>query len=273
MLSSADLDQIAGLVGQGPAPGYPALDRRLYLETPGLREDGPVLVVPDGPWHVTGHPNRAGVPAADLDPEVPDSGAAIEPALADRWRADGLTLDQHDRPVHPDWRRLLADPRIGLPTGVGFFYRYGPNATVDPFIYRRRGAAPVEVLLIKRLRGGRWALPGGFADRTDRSAEDTARREAGEETGLDAIGGTAETLLYNRSVGTIATLHAWTENTVVLIHGDQDYLNDTEPVPGDDAVDARWCSPEQIADLDLFDVHAGHIDAALRRLAVDVSVR
>lgn len=268
MLSETELDQIADLVGQGPYEGYPALDRRLYLDTPGLDTTGPAFVVPDGPWQVGDHPNRRG-PGPDLmDPEVPsEAHPRVAPELSQRWQQDGLTLDQYGRPIHPDWRELLGDRRIGLPTGVGFFFRYGPNATVDPVVYRRRpGADPVELLLIKRRRGGKWAMPGGFADRADRTAEDTARREAAEETGLDRIGGQAETIVYHRSAGPLVTLHAWMENTVVLIHGDPQYLADTDLKPGDDAVDAGWFTRAQMEQLDMFDVHIRHLDKALELL-------
>ncbi|HEV2634941.1 MAG TPA: NUDIX domain-containing protein [Actinocrinis sp.] len=268
MLTAADLDQIAKLVGQGTFEGYPAPQDRLYLDTPGLVTDGPALIVPDGPWQVADHPNRRGVDPDLVDPQVPsEEHPRIAAELSQRWLDDGFTLDQYGRPVHPDWRQLLADPRIGMPTGTGFFYRYGPNATVDPVVYRRRGTEPLELLLIKRRRGGKWALPGGFADRVDHSAEDTARREAGEETGLTKIGGQAETIVYHRSTGQLVTLNAWMENTVVLIHGDQEYLADTEPVAGDDAVDVAWRTRAGMAELDMFDVHIRHIDKALQLIA------
>lgn len=267
MLTTEELDQIAKLVGQGTFEGYPAPEQRLYLDSPGLRTDGPALVVPDGPWHVTDHPNRRGVAETDLDAEVPGDGHPLIPAeLSRRWTEDGFALDQYGRPIHPDWRQLLADPRIGLPTGVGFFFRYGPNATVDPVVYRRRGERPLEILVIKRRRGGRWALPGGFADRVDRTPEDTARREAGEETGLERIGGRAEVIVNHRSTGQLVTLNAWMENTVVLIHGDQEYLADAEPVAGDDAIDVKWSTRADMAQLDMFDVHVRHIDRALQLL-------
>ena len=268
MLSKAELDQIAHLVAQSTIEGYPTLDERLRLDSAGLLTTGPTLTVPDGPWHVSGHPNRHSAGAHEVDPEVPSEGhPTIAPDLSQRWSAEGFTLDQLGRPIHPDWQQLLADPRIGLPTGVGFFYRYGPNATVDPIIHRRRGAAsPLEVLLIKRRRGGKWALPGGFADRSDNTPQDTARREAGEETGLDAIGGEAEIIVRHRSTGPIVTLHAWMENTVVLIHGDQEYLADTEPVAGDDAIDVGWYTREQMVQLEMFDVHINHIDTAMKLL-------
>lgn len=44
-----------------------------------------------------------------------------------------------------------------------------------------------EIILIKRKNDpykGLWAIPGGIMDEEDKSIEDTARREAQEETGL-----------------------------------------------------------------------------------------
>ena len=267
MLSTADLDRIAESIHTGPYEGYPALDQRLYATSPGFSADGETVVIPDGPWHVHHHVNRHGVAPQLMDPEVPEERPAAADELARGWRAEGLSLDQHGRPLHPFWRQLLADPRIGMPTGAGFFYRYGPNATVDPVVYRFDTAGQVEFLLIKRLHGGRWALPGGFRDRTDASAEATARREAAEETGLDAIGGTAETVLHAVPVNPRETLHAWAENTVVLIHGHQEYLHDAQPVPGDDAIDVGWFTMPRIGDLDLLHGHAAYIDTIARGLS------
>lgn len=271
MLSTTDLDQIAYLVALGAHEAYPAPHQRLFQDSPGLRFDGSTLTVPHGPWHAAAHPNRRGVPAALMDPEVPDAADRVGPALTRRWIADGFTVDQHGRPIHPDWRQLLGDPRIGLPTGVGFFYRYGPNATVDAAVYRRRGTSAdpggLELLLIKRRRGGQWALPGGFSDRSDASPEATARRELAEETGL-RVGGTAEIIVRKRPTGAQATLHAWTENAVVLIHGDPEYLAGAEPVAGDDAIDAGWFTQARIASLDMYDSHAPYIDRAITKLAV-----
>lgn len=268
-LSAAELDWIADAVHSERAEGYPPPSERLRLTSPGLRADGALLVVPDGPWHVHDHPNRRTASPDDLDSEVPAPGREqLHPDLTARWSSEGLAMDQHGRPIHPHWRQLLADPRIGLPTGVGYFYRYGPNTTVDPVVYRRRGTGPLEILLIRRRSGGKWALPGGFRDRTDTSSEDTARRETAEEAGLTGIGGHAEVIAHTRSIGPMATLHAWTENTVVLLHGDQQYLADTALVAGDDAVDACWSTPAAIECLPLYDRHRQHISAALDRLEV-----
>ncbi len=265
-LPATELDRIADVISRGPYDGYPAHEDRLFIGAAGLRISPTELFVPDGPWHVEGHDNRAGKDLVILDLEVPTEIPNTPHVLQWSWRESGLVLDQYGRPTHPDAQQLLTDERIGLPTGLGFFYRYGPNATVDPAVYRQRGDNSTELLMIKRQNGGLWALPGGFLDREDLSAEAAARREAGEETGLTDIGGTDEVILHKRPVGLRDTLHAWTENTVVLIHGDQDYLSDTEPQPGDDAVDVGWFTEDQIAGLDTFDAHQVYIGFAFKRI-------
>ena len=267
-LSLTEMDRIAGVIQRGPYEGYPSLENRLRIGAAGLRLAGSRLIVPNGPWHVSGHVNRRGKASSLPDPEVPNPKTpTIAPALAEQWQDANLLLDQYNRPIHPFWRQLLADERIGMPTGAGFFWRYGANATVDPVVYRRsRPSAEAELLLIKRRKGGQWALPGGFIDRGDLSTTTAARREAGEETGLTDIGGKEEVIMHKIPVGLRDTLNAWTENTVVLIHGDQDYLFDTKLVPGDDAIDADWFLPDHIADLDIFDAHNQYIDLGYRHL-------
>ncbi len=255
-LDPPELDRFAATLTA--APGYPGT--RLFLSQPGLRLDGDTLWVPPGPWHITDHPNRRGAPAALSDPEP--SGAAseqVDAALTARWRAAGLLVDQHGRPVHPDWQRLLGHPGIGLPTGLGFFWRWGPNATVDALVTRRtpRGT---EVLLVRRRDAGKWALPGGFVDRADAGVREAALRELAEETGLRIANGSTEILLARRSPNAIMTLHAWTENTVVRVHGDPEQLARAPLTPAADEVsELAWTDLATARGLDLFDRHAAYL--------------
>lgn len=254
MLPAIELDRIAAALTR-PADEYP--HHRLFLDTTGLRITKHGLHVPDGPWHVAGHPNRAHAPAVMLDTETPGPGRRrVEPHLTAAWRSTGLLTDQYGRPIHPDWRQLLADPRIGLPTGAGYFWRYGPNRTADAYVERAGRHGP-EVLLIQR-RSGQWALPGGFVDRGESSA-DAALRELAEETGLRIPGARAELVIDRRDAGPMVTLHAWTENTVFRITGSPDYLAAIEPVAGDDAADAAWVPLPEALGMDLFHTHSQYM--------------
>ena len=80
----------------------------------------------------------------------------------------------------------------------------GANAGVA-VIFRNPGASE-EVLLIKRAErdgdpwSGQVAFPGGMANASDRSFEETARRETAEEVGVDLSSRAAEFLGYMPSV-------------------------------------------------------------------------
>ncbi len=265
-LSLKEMELIATKLSGEPYDGYPRQEQRLTLAQVALYEGR--LLVPDGEWSITNHENRRGVNPCSMDHEVPSEASPHMPLeLMHQWQAMDLLLDQYDRPIHPDWKQLLADPRTALPTGLGFFYRYGPNKTVDPVIYRKHsGKTPLELLLIRRQKGGQWALPGGFLDRDDESPAAGARREAQEETVLDAIGGTDESIIKRRPIGRRTTLHSWTENEVILIHGDQSYLYEATPQAGDDAIDVGWFTLDHIQRLAIFDDHMSYIDEAVVRI-------
>ncbi|WP_051450738.1 NUDIX hydrolase [Actinospica robiniae] len=257
LLGSEELDRYAASLII--ADGYPST--RLFLSHPEVRFDETTLWVPPGPWHVTGHRNRRDAPAAMSDPELPDFDGEpiVDPALTARWRASGLLVDQHGRPVHPDWRGLLAHPGIGLPTGLGFFWRWGPNATVDALV-TRRARSGTQILLVRRRDVGKWALPGGFVDREDASVQDAALRELAEETGLVLPAPRTEIALALRSPNAITTLHAWTENTVVLVNGDEDHLADAVLTPAEAEVsDVAWTDLAAARELEMFDRHASYL--------------
>lgn len=68
-------------------------------------------------------------------------------------------------------------------TTCGFIYYFNPSSAVACFIRNAKG----EILLVRRAKEpakGTLDLPGGFVDMHE-SAEEAARREVKEETGLD----------------------------------------------------------------------------------------
>lgn len=71
-------------------------------------------------------------------------------------------------------------------TTCGFVYYFNPSSAVACFIRNPEG----ELLLVRRAKDpakGTLDLPGGFVDMHE-SAEEAARREVKEETGLDVTG-------------------------------------------------------------------------------------
>lgn len=103
-----------------------------------------------------------------------------------------------------------------------------------------------RLLVIRRGRGpgrGLWAVPGGKVDYGE-SLEETAVREAREETGFDVELGPIIWVGESLGPGEPPEWH------YVLI----DYLariKGGELMPGDDAAEARWVEIEDARELDL----------------------
>lgn len=82
--------------------------------------------------------------------------------------------------------------------------RLVPKKSASVAVILRNAEASPEVLLIRRAErkddpwSGQAAFPGGMVGSADKSFEETARREAMEEVGLDLSGGAAVFLGYMR---------------------------------------------------------------------------
>jgi acetyl-CoA carboxylase carboxyl transferase subunit beta len=92
---------------------------------------------------------------------------------------------------------------------------------------------------------GAWSLPGGRVEAGE-SPEQAAEREVQEETGLDVR---VDVLLATVEVG------------AYLIHDFAATVCGGVLTPGDDASDARWCTPAELAELPL---SAGLYDELVR---------
>lgn len=178
--------------------------------------------IPEGPWSV----------ALNADAPLPNDEEKA------RFLSQGLRLDKMGRPLHPMLEDLIFDHDLGIVTGKGYFYNWGPNNTADAVVVYEGNDEP-EVALIKRGDTGKWAFIGGFID-GDETFTEAASREAYEETNGKLI------LDPNRSKGVIyagiqtldprSTAHAWIYTEAVLWESpDRPELDH-----GDDAKGARW---------------------------------
>ena len=122
-----------------------------------------------------------------------------------------------------------------------------PSVTVDA-VATREGVEGLELLMIKRGKDpqeweGMWAFPGGFVDYGE-DPEDAVVRELLEETGV--VGKYQLSLTILGKPGRDPRKHC--VGLFYLVEVD----SESEPVGGDDAVDAQWVpinqlTPENVA--------------------------
>ena len=114
-----------------------------------------------------------------------------------------------------------------------YCYKYPhPSVTTDCVIFGFNGER-LQVLLIERgiePYKGKWALPGGFL-KMDESAEECARRELKEETGLEGA--------YMEQFHTFSSPERDPRERVVTI-GYFALIRQQEVKGGDDAAAAKW---------------------------------
>lgn len=139
----------------------------------------------------------------------------------------------------------------------GFTYKYPhPAVTTDCVIFGFDGTK-LQVLLVERgiePYKGHWAFPGGFL-KMDETAEEGARRELQEETGLSTA--------YIEQLQAFSDVNRDPRERVITI-AFYALVNISEVRGGDDAADARWFSLDAIPPL-AFD-HDHILRVALSRL-------
>ncbi len=224
-------------------PGYPSQNERLCAMDGGWHD---LLPLPPGPWETS-------------------AGSVPNAHERDSLAARGLQLDTSGRPLHPWLYDMLSDPTIGVVTGKGFYWKWGPNYTADPIVVRRDLGEP-HVLLIERSDKTGWALPGGFVD-GDETGIQAAVREAKEETGLElAELSPLVTVTYTGPLADLrVTANAWPETTAVrfdIPDAEADRLPNGTWQGSDDALTAGWFPITEL-DTKLFGSHALLIKQAL----------
>ena len=132
-----------------------------------------------------------------------------------------------------------------------------PAVTADCIVFAHE-EIEVYLLLVERKHDpckGQWAFPGGFMN-IDETADDAARRELLEETGL-VVGAV-------RQVGAYTQVDRDPRERVITIAYSAE-IDGRQPVSGsDDAVKARWFSIHRLPEL-AFD-HAGILKDAMQLL-------
>ncbi len=116
-----------------------------------------------------------------------------------------------------------------------------PSVTVDA-VATREGTEGLELLMIKRGKEpqeweGMWAFPGGFVDYGE-DPEDAVIRELLEETGV--VGKYPLALTILGKPGRDPRKHC--VGLFYLVEVD----SDSDPVGGDDAIDAQWVPIHQL---------------------------
>ncbi|HEU5014889.1 MAG TPA: NUDIX hydrolase [Roseiflexaceae bacterium] len=150
--------------------------------------------------------------------------------------------------TNAQWQKLRFCSRCGAELGshvangrerpacpaCGFVVYLDPKVACGVLIER----AGCVLLVQRRFEPGRglWCLPAGFED-ADESPEEAARREAQEETGLDAT--------LNGLLG----VYHYTDDPrgagILLIYRAQ-IAPDAEPIAGDDAQAAAFFAPDAL---------------------------
>lgn len=139
------------------------------------------------------------------------------PEETENFEKAGYQTDTQGRPLHPWFKRLVTDPEVGIITGKGSLWNWGPNYTVDTVLVTNQERP--KILLIQ-LHSDTWAIPGGFLENIEQQIEDpeTAAKEAGgrelyEEAGV-SIDGIELTPFYQGPVSDgRMTANAWIETS------------------------------------------------------------
>jgi ADP-ribose pyrophosphatase YjhB (NUDIX family) len=220
------LNELRQYAGKSVYHGYPVFHERLFAQIAELPQDEEGrLDFPVGAWHIRGHVNQVHNPRAHDMPTAEDEL---------RFREMNLRTDTLGRPLHPWLKEMIEDTALGVVTGKGAFWNWGPNRTADPLLVHDE-----HILLIRRGDTGAWAFPGGFVDEGEHAAK-TARRELWEETGVEIPDTILPQYVYDGPVTDLrTTANAWPHTTAVMFKLDP---NTQRPIPifSDEVEGGEW---------------------------------
>lgn len=205
-----------------PERGYPPIDKRLQLPLAvwnNMVQSGEITI-PDGPWHITNHPNRQKAEEHLLD-DIATEESPMSAQQITHWKNLGLLVDTAGRPLHPRAAQLLTTPGVGMFTGPGFHYRYGPQRMGNLGLRRERNGIVEYAMAAVQRTTLKWGMPGGYANAGE-TVEAAAFREGYEEVGVkrQALGKiVVKAAVLSPPKGFKRdTLHGWGEEWSTLVH-------------------------------------------------------
>ncbi len=200
-----------------PGQDYPPIEHRLKIpaSTWYAMLQNRHIIIPEGPHSINNHPHRNQPEKAHLMHPIATEDSPMGEEWATYWHSLGLLTDTADRPLHPRATQLLTHPDIGMFTGPGYHYRYGPQRMGNLALRRIRDTS-VEYAMVAVNRDGRekWSVPGGYFQEDDRTIDVTAFREGWEEANIipHFLGNYAVREVLSPPRGFKRdTLHAWGE--------------------------------------------------------------
>jgi len=171
-----------------PAKDYPSIDHRLKIpavawET--MLQNGRIII-PEGLHSINDHPHRNQPDKAHLMHPIATEDNPMGEEWAAYWHQLGLLTDTADRPLHPRAAQLLTHPDVGMFTGPGYHYRYGPQRMGNLALRRLRDTViEYAMVAVNRDGGEKWSVPGGYLQEEDNeSVDQTAFREGWEEANI-----------------------------------------------------------------------------------------
>jgi ADP-ribose pyrophosphatase len=213
--------------------------------------------------------DRTAVPNGWADPMHVDSEELAKRVSYATGTAVPLTI-VNGRPRNPNGRTGMS--------GRGLLGKYGPNYAADPLVTRKIGDGPIQMVAIKRVDTGDWAIPGGMVDAGEQVSA-TLKREFTEEAmnfkgeefnvaeKLDIVfsGGVPVYIGYVNDPRN--TDNAWMETTCVHFHiHDQELASKFNLSAGDDASHAKWINIGGDEYKGLYANHKTMVDVALSKI-------
>lgn len=237
-----------------PERGYPPTKDRLYLPPTTWNDmvhNGEVTI-PDGPWHITSHPNRQRPEVQGLLDGIATEDSPMSAEHITRWQGMGLLVDTAGRPLHPRASQLLTTPGVGMFTGPGFHYRYGPQRMGNFGLRRERNGVVEYAMSAVRRSTLKWGMSGGYTN-VGETVDAAAFREGYEEVGVErkALGAlSVRATVFSPPKGFKRdTLHAWGEEWFTFVRSlDNPGLDGVELITHDEheVAEVAWVSVDDV---------------------------